>query len=48
MKIKQTELFPSKVEFIHAPSVIGSGYEADVSKLALEDGIAHRAARKNM
>jgi hypothetical protein len=28
--------------------VIGSGYEAAVAKLALEDGIAHRAARKNM
>ena len=48
MKIKQTELFPSKVEFLYVPTVIGSGYEADVSKLALEDGIAHRAARKNM
>jgi hypothetical protein len=48
VKIKQTELFPSKIEFIHVPTVLGSGYEADVSKLALEDGIAHRAARKNM
>jgi hypothetical protein len=35
-------------EFKYVKSVIGSGYEADVSKLALEDGIAHRAARKNM
>jgi len=48
MKIKQAELFPSKIEFIYVKSVLGSGYEADVSKLALEDGIAHRAARKNM
>lgn len=48
MNTKQVELFPSKVEFIYVKSVIGSGFEADVSKLALEDGIAHRAARKNM
>jgi hypothetical protein len=45
---KQSALFNDKIEFIHAESVIGSGYEDDVSKLALEDGIAHRAARKNM
>lgn len=48
MKIKQPELFPSKIEFVCVKSVLGSGHEADVSKLALEDGIAHRAARKNM
>jgi hypothetical protein len=36
------------VEFVYCPSVIGSGYEERVAKLALEDGIAHRAARKNM
>lgn len=35
-------------EFRYVKSVIGSGFEADVAKLALEDGIAHRAARKNM
>lgn len=35
-------------EFKYVKSVIGSGYEADVAALALEDGIAHRAARKNM
>lgn len=39
---------PANVSFVYAPSVIGSGYEAAVAKLALEDGIAHRAARKNM
>jgi hypothetical protein len=44
----QKPLFPSNVEFLYVPSVIGSGFEEDVSKLALEDGIAHRAARKNM
>ena len=36
------------VEFIYVPRVIGSGYEVDVAKLALEDGVAYRAARKNM
>ena len=30
------------------PTVIGSGYEEDVAKLAIEDGVAYRAARKNM
>jgi len=45
---KQKPLFEEKVEFVYVKSVIGSGYEEDVAKLALEDGIAHRAARKNM
>lgn len=35
-------------EFIALESVIGSGYEKDVATLAIEDGIAMRAARKNM
>lgn len=48
MEPKQAELFVKKVEYIYVPTVIGSGYEADVAKLALEDGIAYRAARKNM
>lgn len=30
------------------PTIIGSGYEKAVAKLAIEDGIAMRAARKNM
>ena len=47
-ELTQAALFTTKSEFVYVPSVIGSGYEADVSKLALEDGIAHRAARKNM
>jgi hypothetical protein len=51
--IPQRELFERRkiedsVEFRYCPSVIGSGYEKDVAELALEDGIAHRAARKNM
>jgi hypothetical protein len=44
----QVALFNDKVEFVHVQSVIGSGYEKAVAKLAIEDGIAHRAARKNM
>lgn len=44
----QTEMFTDKIEWVHAPSVIGSGFEAQVAKLAIEDGIAQRAARKNM
>lgn len=53
-KIEQTVLFAApaepknSVEWVYAKSVIGSGYEADVAKLAIEDGIAKRAARKNM
>jgi len=45
---KQLELFTNNIEFKYVKSVIGSGYEQSVSQLALEDGIAHRAARKNM
>ena len=48
MNALQTPLFEEKIEFVHIGSVIGSGYEQDVAALALEDGIAHRAARKNM
>ena len=36
------------IEFRYVESVIGSGFEKQVAALALEDGIAHRAARKNM
>lgn len=45
---KQTRLFEDKVQFEYVQSVIGSGYETDVAKLAIEDGVAYRAARKNM
>lgn len=44
----QTALFNDEIEWVYCPSVIGSGYEEDVSRLAIEDGIAKRAARKNM
>lgn len=48
MKAEQMELIKENVEFVYCKSVIGSGYELDVAKLAIEDGIAYRAARKNM
>jgi hypothetical protein len=41
-------LFKEKIKFIKVDSVLGSGYEQDVAKLAIEDGVAYRAARKNM
>jgi hypothetical protein len=44
----QTALFPQAVEWVHVDQVFGSGYEADVSRLAIADVIAKRAARKNM
>ena len=44
----QTKLFEEKLEFINVESVIGSGYENHVAKLAIEDKVAYRAARKNM
>lgn len=46
--MKQEKLFEDKIEFITVESVIGSGYEEKVAKLAVEDGVAYRAARKNM
>lgn len=46
--IEQIKLFEDNVEFIYVPSVLGSGYENDVAKLAIEDKVAYRAARKNM
>jgi len=47
-KVVQQKLFNDKVELITVESVIGSGYEEDVAKLAIEDKIAYRAARTNM
>ncbi|MFH2029686.1 MAG: hypothetical protein ABIJ40_03550 [Bacteroidota bacterium] len=46
--IEQGKLFNDKIEFECVNSVIGSGYEEQVAKLALDDKIAYRAARKNM
>lgn len=45
---EQAKLFNDKIEFEYLESVIGSGYENDVAKLAIEDRVAYRAARKNM
>lgn len=42
------ELFEPSIEWKVLPAVIGSGYEKAVAKLAIEDKIAERAARKNM
>jgi hypothetical protein len=42
------DLFPRCAEFETVCQVLGSGYEDAVAKLAIEDGIAKRAARKNM
>ena len=42
------ELFNGTAEWVTVPSVIGSGFEKAVARLAIEDGIAQRAARKNM
>ena len=47
-RLLQGKLFEEKVDLIKVDSVIGSGYEEDVAKLAIEDKIAYRAARKNM
>lgn len=46
--MKQELLFNDDIKFIAVPSVIGSGYETEVAKLAIEDKVAYRAARKNM
>jgi len=46
--MKQAELLPKKIDLFKVDSVIGSGYEEAVAKLAIEDKIAYRAARKNM
>jgi hypothetical protein len=41
-------LFEVSPQWQVLPQIIGSGYEKSVAKLAIEDGIAQRAARKNM
>lgn len=49
LEVPPLELFPAPaIEWLVLPSIIGSGYEKAVAKLAIEDGIAQRAARKNM
>src|ERR1039458_5732228 len=46
--IENIELFNDKIEFISVESIIGSGFEQQVADLAIRDGVAYRAARKNM
>lgn len=46
--MRQLNLLEEKVEFECVESVIGSGYEKQVADLAIRDGVAYRAARKNM
>jgi DNA-directed RNA polymerase subunit F len=46
--MQQMEAFVEKTEYEYVKSVIGSGYEDAVAKLAIEDKVAYRAARKNM
>jgi hypothetical protein len=46
--LNQLSMFHDVIEFEYVKSVIGSGYEDDVAKLAIEDKVAYRAARKNM
>jgi hypothetical protein len=48
INMTQNELFTDTIEWVYARSVIGSGYEQKVAELAIRDGIAKRAARKNM
>jgi hypothetical protein len=45
---RETTTVAGKVTFEHVESVIGSGYELQVADLAVRDGVAYRAARKNM
>ena len=44
----QTPLFQKKVEFEYVEKVISSKYGEPIAKLAIEDEVAYRAARKNM
>jgi hypothetical protein len=52
-KIKKTqkaliEDLEDVVRFEHVETVLGSSYQDDIAKLAIEDKVAYRAARKNM
>jgi hypothetical protein len=42
------EIVKHEVEYIQIDSIIGSGYEELIASLAIRDGVAYRAARKNM
>lgn len=45
---QQLKMFDGKVTVEFVNSVIGSGYEQEVAKMAIIDKVAYRAARKNM
>ena len=45
---EQPKLFTDTVEFIYVETVFGSEYQDAIAKLAIEDKVAYRAARKNM
>lgn len=47
-QIVQKPLFTDTVEFVYVATVLGSEYQDKIAKLAIEDKIAYRAARKNM
>lgn len=44
----QKKLFTKTVKFEHVETVLGSEYQDAIAKLAIEDKVAYRAARKNM
>ena len=46
--VKTLGIFDGTAEWVVVATVIGSGFEEAIAKLAIEDGIAKRAARKNM
>lgn len=48
-KIMEASLYPeTPYSFAHVETVLGSEYQDAIAKLAIEDKIAYRAARKNM
>ncbi len=42
------QLWTDTVDFVHVETVLGSEYQDAIAKLAIEDKVAYRAARKNM
>ena len=44
----QFPLITQRIDWVTLDQVIDSGFETDIARLAVEDGIAQRAARKNM
>lgn len=47
-RMVQSGLFTDTIEFVHVAKVLDSEFATDIAKLAIEDGVAYRAARKNM